>query len=349
MVNQYYIFRLCQRFIQFLQTPRLPGYRQPFNRQRRFILLMLATTLVASACGSNTTQTNNQSETSASQTMKRVKHALGETEVPVNPTRIVVLDLLTVEAIMSLGVQPIAAPKIVIDNLLHLPPANREIADIGNPTEPNIEKILALKPDLILTSKIYAKPETYKILSAIAPTVVFDVDNDAQWQKLTPLCAEVLGKQAEAEKLLTDYEAKLQKLKTQLSNNQRQIKVSVVFFNAQRIWAVGKDTFSGSVLETVGLSRPLNQTEGRGSTISAELLSEIDGDALFVLKPKSQTKIADDVRKAVEKIKQNPLWSKLKVVQTNQVHEVDAYWYGVGYIAANLVLDDLFKYLVKEP
>lgn len=350
MLNHYYIFRLCQRFIQFIQTPRLPGYRQPFNRQRRFLLLMLATTLVASACGSNTAQTNNQSETSASKTMKRVKHALGETEVPVNPTKIVVMDLLTVEAVMSLGVQPIAASKMVIDNLLHLPTANPEIADIGHPRNPNIEKIVALKPDLILTSKIVTEPETYTLLSNIAPTVVFDIDSDAQWQKLTPLCAEVLGKQAEAEKLLKDYEAKLQKLKTQLSNNQRQIKVSVVLsFNAKLIRAVGKDTFSGSVLEAAGISRPANQAEGKGTQVSPELLSEIDGDALFFLKPQSQTKIADDVRKAVEKIKQNPLWSKLKVVQTNQVHEVDAYWYGVGYIAANLILDDLFKYLVKEP
>ncbi|WP_088241457.1 ABC transporter substrate-binding protein [Calothrix rhizosoleniae] len=348
MATQNYIFRFWQRFIQFIQTSSIWSDNRSLNRQRRFILFMVATNLVVSACGKNIAQTNNKSETSASKVLKPVQHALGETKVPVNPTKIVVLDLFTAEAIISLGIQPVGASGIIINNLLHLQLDPSQIIDIGHPRRPNVEKILALKPDLILTSKMATKPDTYEMLSKIAPTVVFDIDSEAQWQKLTSLCADVLGKQAEEKKLLQDYEAKLQKLKAQLSNEQKPKGISVVYFYPKRIWAFGKDTFSGSILEAAELSRPRNQAKEKGIQISPELLNEIDADALFVLKPRSQSKIAVDIRNAVNKIKNNPLWSKLNVVKTNQVYEVDAYWYGLGYIAANLVLDDLFKYLVMN-
>ena len=139
---------------------------------------------------------------------------------------------------------------------------------------------------------------------------------------------------------------KLQTFKSQL--DARSLQVSVASFYPEQITTYGKESFIGTVLDAAGLSRPPNQREGRNAQISIELLSEIDGDVLFVMKPQSETDIAADVRAALEKIKANPLWNKLSVVQANQVYEVDAYWFGMGYIAANLVLDDLTKYIVKD-
>ncbi|PSB23096.1 iron-siderophore ABC transporter substrate-binding protein, partial [filamentous cyanobacterium CCP2] len=44
-----------------------------------------------------------------------------------------------------------------------------------------------------------------------------------------------------------------------------------------------------------------------------------------------------------------PLWSTLSAVQQGRVYEVPGYWIGDGPIAANAVIDDLFKYLVETP
>ena len=299
---------------------------------------------MASAC-SSATPTQQQSAASPSTGTRLIQHAFGETEVPANPTRIVVLGYFEVEALMSLGLQPIAAPAILVDNLLHLPPIENAITDIGNPREPSLEQILALNPDLILTTKMFTESDTYPLLSQIAPTVVFDVDSQAEWQTVTHLCAEALGKEAEAEQLKANYEAKLQALQAQLSQDPSQIQVSVVYFYTVQITTFGGETFIGSVLEAAGLSRPPKQLEGGNAQVSMELLSDIDGDVLFVMKPQSQTEIAADVRVALDQMKERPLWGQLKAVQSNQVYEVDTYWFGVGYIAANLVLDDLMKYL----
>ena len=315
-----------------------------FNPQRRSFLLMGVGAFIASACA-GTAQTNTSSVDAPA--TQQIQHALGTTEVALNPSRIAVLDYFTVEALMVLGVEPIAAPAIIMNNLLHLPPADNEIADVGSPREPSLEKIATLKPDLILATKTFIEADTYELLSQIAPTVVFDNDGFTEWQGLTQLCAELLGKEAEAERLKAEYEAKLQTFKTQLDTSQ--IQVSVASFYGEQISVFGKETFTGTVLEAAGLSRPPKQAAGANDQIPLELLGDIDGDVLFVMKPQSQTDVAADVRVALEKIQANPLWNQLNVVQAKQVYEVDAYWFGVGYIAADLILDDLMKYLVKTP
>ncbi|NET10573.1 MAG: iron-siderophore ABC transporter substrate-binding protein [Symploca sp. SIO2B6] len=346
MADKLFISRLGQRLIHRIQSP-LDLYSQPLSRQRRFLLFMGVSACITAACSSNP-QTNQPSATEQSSATKLVQHAFGEVEVPANPSRIVVFDYFTVEALMALGAQPIAAPRMIIDNLLHLPPSDHDITDIGNPREPSIEKIATLQPDLILTTKSFTDADTHSLLSQIAPTVVFDVEGYTEWKLVTRLCAEVLGKEAEAEQLKADYEAKLQVFRTQLSGNTSQVQVSVTSFYDDRISTFGKDTFVGTILEDAGLSRPPNQVEESSTQISLELLSDIDGDVLFVMKPQGQTEIADNVRQALEEMKANPLWTQLKAVQTKQVHEVDAYWFGMGYIAANLVLDDLMTYIIEK-
>ena len=330
MANQSSIFQMARGALRS---------KVAFNRQRRFLILMGASALMTSAC----TQPNRPSAHGPSTATKRVQHGLGETEVPVNPTRIAVAGYFTVEAMMALGMQPIAAPAVIIENLLHLPPVEDAIADIGVPRNPNLEKIATLNPDLILTSKLFIREDTYPLLSQIAPTVVLDADGHTEWQELTRLCAETLGKETEAEQLRADYEAKLQTFRSQVDVSQLQ--VSVASFSPEQISIFGRESFIGTVLDAAGLSRPPNQREGRNTQISIELLNEIDGDVLFVMKPQSQTELAGDVRASLEKIKTNPLWNQLKAVQNNQVYEVDTYWFGVGYIAANLVLDDLAHYI----
>lgn len=47
-------------------------------------------------------------------------------------------------------------------------------------------------------------------------------------------------------------------------------------------------------------------------------------------------------------MKTNPLWQKLKAVQNNRVYLVPDYWIGSGILAANAIVDDLYKYLLDS-
>ncbi|MHC5733102.1 MAG: iron-siderophore ABC transporter substrate-binding protein, partial [Nostoc sp.] len=55
-----------------------------------------------------------------------------------------------------------------------------------------------------------------------------------------------------------------------------------------------------------------------------------------------------DLHPMLEQLKAEPLWSKLKVVQQKKVHNVGFYWVQYGPLAANRMIDDLERYLVKQ-
>jgi len=133
-------------------------------------------------------------------------------------------------------------------------------------------------------------------------------------------------------------------LEAQLGDSQNRPEVSVVNVRVGRIIIYLKDTFCGLVLQDAGVPRPPTQDKKGGfMEISLEGIEAVEGDAMFLW-----TYGAGGEESALAELKAQPLWSKLDVVQRDRVYEVPEYWIGSGPISANLILDDLFKYLVKE-
>ncbi|MEM9804407.1 MAG: iron-siderophore ABC transporter substrate-binding protein [Cyanobacteria bacterium P01_D01_bin.56] len=300
--------------------------------------------LIASAC---TRATQPELQATANKAVKRIKHAFGETEVPTNPTRVIVLGYTTVEAVLAHGVQPIGAPDGVVSSLFHLSLDNEITADVGSPTQPSLEKIVALKPDLILTSK-YRLGDGYDQLAQIAPTVVLDIDGNHQWRELTRLCGDALGKQTETQKLSTTYEAKLQIVKDQLFKIGKQPQVSIVSILPGMIRASGTETFAGSILADAGIARPPSQSQAQGpQNISLESLDLLDGDVIFLMKLQGNTNMAKQFQTEIERVKSQPLWSQLQAVKANQVYEVNSHWMIGSYLSADLILNDLLTYMAS--
>lgn len=95
--------------------------------------------------------------------------------IPVHPKRLVVLSVDFLEYALTLGITPVAAPKEGGYIFLHpLPIQWQKIEEVGGSfgLSVNIEKILSLKPDLIL-AKSYQK-DIYPLLSKIAPTIIIN-------------------------------------------------------------------------------------------------------------------------------------------------------------------------------
>ncbi len=108
-----------------------------------------------------------------------------------------------------------------------------------------------------------------------------------------------------------------------------------------------KNSFSGTILNDVGLRRPPAQDSARYGLVifSEELITEkLDGDIIFAIVDDD-----DDSEKSFEQLKNDPLWNKLKAVQKGRVYPVSySTWRGGNPLAADAVIDDLFKYLVEE-
>lgn len=160
---------------------------------------------------------------------------------------------------------------------------------------------------------------------------------------------EALGKTDNAEQIMADYNTRIEEFQAQMGDRLYSTEVSIVRVYQNRISIYLKDSFCGTIVADVGLSRPPHQTNTEQTfnmAIGKELLHKADGDVIFIWTYGSNEEIAQDAQTALKQLKADPLWSKLNAVQQGKVYEVPGYWIGMGPIAANLVLDDLFKYLV---
>ncbi|MEO0834640.1 MAG: ABC transporter substrate-binding protein, partial [Cyanobacteria bacterium J06642_3] len=140
-----------------------------------------------------------------------------------------------------------------------------------------------------------------------------------------------------------------------INGDPSETTVSIVRIYPIQVNLYTKAGFIGTVLEDAGLSRPpsqdldLEETKRLTGdtiqyTISQEVIDKADGDAVFVIVGSWDEKI----KEVLASLKADPLWAKLNAVQHGKVYEVGDYWIGTGAIAANVVLDDLEKYLIAQ-
>ncbi len=282
---------------------------------------------------------------------KKVKHILGESCIPLNPQRIIVTDAEMLEMVVALNFQPVGRAKANIagSKAPVLKGKIGEITDLGKESQPNLEKMVQLNPDLILGLGI--SPENYNLYSKIAPTVTFDYYH-AGWKDNLRLVAQALGKTEEAEKLLSEYNDKIKSIQQKINNQQGNISISIARFYAGWNFTQFQTplSFSGSVLKEVGFAVPQPQiqlgadklSDGTYVTVNQERIELLDADVLFIaLDPGSE--------KNFNRYQNNPLWQKLNVVKNRRVYTVDSgYWIFGNILSANGILDDIEKYILKS-
>ncbi|HZG78031.1 MAG TPA: iron-siderophore ABC transporter substrate-binding protein [Paenibacillus sp.] len=298
----------------------------------------------ATETGGTTDGAATAEETVAESATRSFEHAMGTSDIPTHPQRVVILTNEGTEALLALGVKPVGAAKSWLGDPWydHIKDQMEGVANVGEESQPNLELIIGLKPDLIIGNKL-RNEEIYDELSAIAPTIYAETLR-GDWQENFKMYADALGKSAEGEKVLADYEGRIADLRTKLGD-KLSTQVSIVRFMANDTRIYWKDTFSGVILNQIGLARPAAQDKddfaARG--VTKERIEEMDGDILFYF----SYELGDGGATAVEEDWINdPLWQTLDVVKAGKVHKVsDAIWNTAGgVLAANLMLDDLYTY-----
>ncbi|MGW4411534.1 ABC transporter substrate-binding protein [Nonomuraea sp. NPDC004702] len=301
----------------------------------RLRLLALLPVLALAACGTST-GTEDAGPT------RTVKHAMGETKVPMTPKRVVVLDTDKLDTMVSLGMAPIGAAQAGENQTWpeYLGSALSATKPVGTLQQPNIEAIMALKPDLILGSK-FRQAAFYDKLSKIAPTV-FTEKVGVTWKENFLLDAEALGKKEQASGLLSAYERRAEALGGKFG----KLSVSIVRFMPTEIRMYGPESFSGIVVGDAGVQRPeaqrlADQDDKRFGKLSQENIAKADGDAVFY------SAYGEAAAKSQATVTGGPLWKNLAAVKAGHAHDVDdeIWMTGIGVTAAGKILDDLEKYL----
>ncbi|MEV4893407.1 iron-siderophore ABC transporter substrate-binding protein [Nonomuraea sp. NPDC055795] len=289
---------------------------------------------------------------SAQAPFRVIKHAMGETKIPTQPKRVVALDQSFVDAVLTLqtpvvGYTNYRAIEDKLPDYLGAVAAEygKEATSVGTLEQPSLEKIMALKPDLIVSAKVRHK-DLYDKLAKIAPTV-FSETTGAIWKQNLVLMGQALGKESLAEETLKKFEERAGKIGAGIKEKEGKLPtVAVVRFAGEptvRLYV--ENSYSGVVLKDVGFPRPTDQPKDANQImvpISQERIAELDADHIFV------STYADPTADAPkQKFVTNPLWNKLKGTK----HDVaDLTWMSaVGIQGAHAILDDLAKFFSVDP
>jgi iron complex transport system substrate-binding protein len=298
----------------------------------RSLATALLTVTALTACGSSSDAEPAAAEGPAGEP-RTVAHALGETEVRADPERVVTLDTPHLDTALSLGVTPVGSVQSDVAEGLpgYLGERAEGIEIVGTIEEPDLEAIVALEPDLILSSKVRHE-EIYDKLSQIAPTVFTDYEKG--WKDIFTVSAEALDLAEEGEQALADYAERAEEVGQQVGADE--LTASIVRFLPDETRIYGPETFSGSVLTDVGFELPgLDYDEYSMAYISPEQIEMADADVLFA------TTYGDPAATTKEKV--TALWGNLKAVQNGCQFDIedDEWMLGIGLIGAGIILDDV--------
>ena len=212
-----------------------------------------------------------------------VKHARGETNVPANPKKTIVMDMAVLDTMHALGVDVAGVPTVA-----KLPPQLAQYADerylkVGSLFEPNYEVIHAAQPQLIFVAGRSAPK--YDELSKLAPTIDLTVnprDLVGSVTRNTETLAAIYGKEAQAKQQLDALRASISALQSQAATAGTAL---IVLTTGGKMSAYGPGSRFGVIHDAFGIkpaAKELN-VSNHGQAVSFEFIAEMDPDWLFVI------------------------------------------------------------------
>ncbi len=172
------------------------------------------------------------------------------------------------------------------------PTAAAAATDIGSAYNPSAEKILALKPDLIVGDSVIIKgaPNVQRALDGLGVPVVY-VGAENYADVLAGL--DLMGKVFNSKATTDEVKAQLEKAKNDAKAAVAAKKVTVVAITAdekQQLFAAKDSSYVGDIMKQLGLSNPaagLPDTPPYPgySLVAVEKMLELNPDYIFAITP----------------------------------------------------------------
>ena len=211
----------------------------------------------------------------------KITHQLGETEVPKNPSRVIVFDYGIADALNTLDVEIIGLPKSSLPSLLSKY-EDSKYENVGSLKEPDMEKVYELKPDLIIMS---GRLESYyEELNKIAPTIYLGVDN-TDYLGSFKKNMETLGQIFDKEKEVKVQVAKVEEAIGKVNEKAEGVNALIALANDNAFSVYGEGSRFGIIHKEFGIEAVDKTIESstHGQKASFEYILDKNPDYLFVI------------------------------------------------------------------
>ena len=157
-----------------------------------------------------------------------------------------------------------------------------DLPSLGSGANTNIEQIIALEPEVVFLSMMAQTQEQVDQLEkAGVRVVVSDAQDIAGTYTAISLIGQVMGKQAEADKVIADMQAVFDEIKANPIEGDKTIyfEVSPLQWG---LWTAGTGTFMNEVAEMMGLKNCFGDVAGWAS-VSEEQVLERNPDFIMTI------------------------------------------------------------------
>ena len=252
---------------------------------------------------------------------------------PVSAERIVALEWLPVELMLALGVTPYGVADIPNYRMwVNEPVLPESVIDVGLRTEPNLELLTQMKPSMLVWSAGYGpSPE---ILARIAPGRSFAFSDGklplAQARRSLLEMAEMLDKQAVAQRHLAEFDAYIYSLKPHFKQRGDRPLLMVSLLDPRHMLVFGPNCLFQEILDRLGVKNAWQgETNFWGSTA-------VGIDRLAAYKDVDVLCFDHGNAAQMRQLEATPLWQAMPFVCANRLQIVPAVWfYGATLSAMN--------------
>lgn len=281
---------------------------------------------------------------------RTVSNSFGTFEVPVDPQRVIGLegrrDLETAVA-LGLGIAAVGSNAVIDGEQASFVPFDVASVPMIEQTEPNLEQIAGLRPDLVLTrgSNI---TELRDELATLAPLVPVDADGEITWRPDLEQVAATLGREDRLAGPLSDYDARLAAVRDRHADRITTAVIAVVQGGPEEA-AFYTSSTSGFYLQ----AQTLGELGGNHLDF-LQTLAETNPDETFSVEQTGALAPADAILLIVNgaeqraQVEAQPLWQRLPAVTAGRVVITDSRTnYGSVYAAGAALdlLDQLYATL----
>lgn len=268
------------------------------------------------------------------------------------PERVVVLDLSFGLGIsLDVGLNVVGAPlDRMSDETLRARAEEAGVTSLGFVTEPSLETIVALQPDLIVgfVGSESMAAGIYPMASQLAPTLLYTATD---WKAFYGLMAGLTGEEARIESEIAAFETRLADVRDRMPDTTVSV-LRITSWDFQ-VYLDSPVTYAPfEIMAQAGVRRSAYETTD-DPTLSMkrpdwEELAQLDGDILLYIVGGTN---ASDEDGRHEEVLASPLWQMLPAVKAGRVHRIDpAVWMEFsGLASAHRVLDDLETFVIGAP
>ena len=201
----------------------------------------------------------------------------------------------------------------VTEDALELKDLPKDVTSVGDATQPDLDEVLALEPELVLILEDESSHKELEagLMGAEVPVLAVDVDSFDEYATIMQALTTATGRADLYEKNVTDVQVRIDEVvaHNMLPDRGTYLAMSV---SPAKATALDSDNIACNILNDLGMT---NLTEdGSADEVSFEIIAQTNPDWIFVLYEGDQAESTFE-----NQFVSHPMWSQVEAVKQGHV------------------------------